>query len=508
MSRLLKLRADKAPGPDCIQPRMLKELAEHLATAIATIFQQSLDESEVSDDGREANVVPLFQKGSKRDPANYRPISLTSQLGKVMESIIRDRILEHIERHCLIHPSQRGFLSGRSCQSNLLEYLENVTKEVDNYNSVDVAYLDFAKAFDKVPHERLLMKIKALGIHEKARLWIAAWLRDRRQRVVVNGEMSAWTSVTSGVPQGSILGPLLFLVFIDDLDRGMKSSVLKFADDTKLFNRVNGLDDRDVLQRDLELATEWAGKWQMEFNVKKCKNMHIGPKNRQADYVMGDHTLGMVEEEKDLGVYMHNSLSVSHMCAKAVRRGNQMASYIYRTITHKSIATVVPLYKALVRPHLEYCAQVWSPYMKKDIASIERVQRRVTRMIPSISRLNYEERLQKTGLITLEHRCQRGDLIEVFKIIKGLVKVDPRTFFNMSSRQSRGHLYKLEKPRARLDMRKHFFANRVIYAWNSLPAHAVESESINQFKAALHRLPHEAFKSWRQLPAPRGHLAN
>ena len=157
---------------------------------------------------------------------------------------------------------------------------------------------------------------------------------------------------------------------------------------------------------------------------------------------MGDHTLGTVEEEKDLGVCMHNSLSVSHTCAKAVRRGNQMAGYIYRMITHKSIATVVPLYKALVRPHLEYCAQVWSPYMKKDIASIERVQRRVTRMIPSISRLSYEERLQKTGLITLE----------VFKIIKGLMKVDPRTFFNMSSRQSRGHRCKLEKPRARLDM--------------------------------------------------------
>ena len=162
----------------------------------------------------------------------------------------------------------------------------------------------------------------------------------------MDGELSAWTSVTSGVP---ILGPLLFIVFIDDLDRGMRSSVLKFADDTKLFNRVNGIDDRYVLQRDLELATEWAGKWQMEFNVKKCKIMHIGPENRQAEYVMGDHTLGTVEEEKDLGVYMHNSLSVRHMCAKAVRRENQMAGYIYRTVTHKSIATVVPLYKALVR---------------------------------------------------------------------------------------------------------------------------------------------------------------
>ena len=205
-------------------------------------------------------------------------------------------------------------------------------------------------------------------------VWIAAWLRDRQQRVVVNGEMSEWTTVTSGVPQGSIMGPLLFLIYINDLDTDMQSKVLKFADDTKLCHRANGDEDNRVLQKDLDLATNWTKRWQMEFNVKKCKIMHIGPTNQQAVYTMGIHKLDKVEEEKDLGVNIHSSLSVSHNRAKAVSKGQQIAGFVYITISHKSIETVVLLYKALLRPHLEYCAQVWAPYLRKDIDALERVQ--------------------------------------------------------------------------------------------------------------------------------------
>ena len=198
---------------------------------------------------------------------------------------------------------------------------------------------------------------------------------------------------------------------------------------------------------------------------------------------------------------IHRTLSVSNNCAVAVKKANQMAGHIYRTVTHKSVQTVLPLYKALVRPHLEYCSLVWSPYLKKDILSIEKVQRRVTKMIPSISALTYEERLKRTGLISLENRRLRADLLEVFKILKGFVKVDPATQYERQT-------IKLEKPRARLELRRHFFSNRVIDAWNSLPGHMVEATSTNMFnfKAALQRLPHGVFKSWKQLPAPRGHL--
>ena len=233
-----------------------------------------------------------------------------------------------------------------------------------------------------MPHARLLVKLKALGVNDQVSSWIEAWLTDIRQRVVVSGETSVWSAVSSGVPQGSILGPLLFIVYINDLDEKMTSTVLKFADDTEISSN-----SQQELQRDLDTAVKWAQTWQMQFNTSKCKVMHVGHRNERAIYNMGNHRLEEVEEEKDLGVLIHRTLSVSNNCAVAVNKANQMAGHIYRTVTHKSIQTVVPLYKALVRPHLEYCSLVWSPYLKKDILSIEKVQRRVTKMIPSISAL-------------------------------------------------------------------------------------------------------------------------
>ena len=331
-------------------------------------------------------------KGSKRDAANYRPISLTSHIGKLLERKIRDHILRHLDNKQLIKPSQHGFLPGRSYLSNLLEFLERVTDDTDRGHNTDVAYLDFAKAFDKVPHARLLVKLKALGVNDQVSSWIEAWLRDRRQRVVVGGEESAWSAVSSGVSQRSILGPLLFIVYINDLDEKMTSTVLKFADDTTISSN-----SQQELQRDLDTAVEWAQTWQMQFNMNKFKVIHVGHRNESAIYNMGNHRLDEVEEEQDLGVLIHRTLSVSNNCAVAVKKANQMAGHIYITVTHKSVQTVVPLYKALVRPHLEYCSLVWSPYLKKDILSIDKVQRRVTNMIPSISTLTYEERLKRTG---------------------------------------------------------------------------------------------------------------
>ena len=199
--KLQDLITDKEPGADLIHPRLLKELAVQVAYPLAIIFQQSIDQSRVPQQWRTANIIPIFKKGSKRDAANYRPISLTSHIGKLLERIIRDHILRHLDNKQLIKPSQHGFLPGRSCQSNLLEFLERVTDDTDRGNNTDVAYLDFAKAFDKVPHARVLVKLKALGVNNQISSWIEAWLRDSRQRVVVSGEESAWSAVSSGVPQ-------------------------------------------------------------------------------------------------------------------------------------------------------------------------------------------------------------------------------------------------------------------------------------------------------------------
>ena len=246
---------------------------------------------------------------------------------------------------------------------------------------VDIIYLDFQKAFDKVPHQRLLLKLKAHGIGDSITDWIEQWLTDRRQRVVVDGEVSNWKSVLSGVPQGSVLGPILFLIYINDLDDSITSNVLKFADDTKLFRKVSTDDDKQHLQNDLDRLVKWSEKWQMLFNFGKCKCLHTGHGNLNVNYKMGDTVLGTTVKEKDLGVTISADMKVSEQCGIAASKSNQILGLIRRNITYKGKKLIIPLYKAIVRPHLEYCIQAWRPYRKKDIDTLERIQRRATKMI-------------------------------------------------------------------------------------------------------------------------------
>ena len=200
MDKLEKLNVNGAPGPDSVFPRVVVNLKDYLAVPLTIIFNKSLKEGVVPEDWRLANVTPIFKKGSKADAANYRPVSLTSVICRVLESLIRDVIVDHLVRHKLLYNTQHGFVPRRSCLTNLLEYLEEMTRLVDEGHNVDVIYLDFAKAFDKVAHARLMAKCRALGIVGDIANWIETWLGDRKQRVVLNGSESSWLEVTSGVP--------------------------------------------------------------------------------------------------------------------------------------------------------------------------------------------------------------------------------------------------------------------------------------------------------------------
>ena len=481
--KIKAMKDNKSPGVDGIPPKLLMETVEQISIPLARVFNLSLKEGVVPFEWKEANIIPLFKKGSRNKSENYRPVSLTSVICKLLERLIKDHMVEFLVKHKLLNSSQHGFLKARSCLTNILCFLEEITKWIDVGSPVDIIYLDFQKAFDKVPHQRLLLKLKAHGIGDSITDWIEQWLTDRRQRVVVDGEVSNWKSVLSGVPQGSVLGPILFLIYINDLDDNITSNVLKFADDTKLFRKVNTDGDKQHLQNDLDRLVKWSEKWQMLFNFGKCKCLHTGHRNLNVNYKMGDTVLGTTVKEKDLGVTISADMKVSEQCGIAASKGNQILGLIRRNITYKGKKLIIPLYKAIVRPHLEYCIQAWRPYRKKDIDTLERIQRRATKIIPELRDLSYEERLKECGLTTLETRRLRGDQIEVFKILNGYGNIDRNMFFSLKKdSRTRGHEVKLVKDQCRLDIRKHSFSQRTINEWNKLSTDCVTASSVNMFK--------------------------
>ena len=467
-----------------------------ISAPLAIIYTKSLEEGVVPEDWKCANITPIFKKGSKASAGNYRPVSLTSVLCKVMESILRDAIVDHLTVNKLLLPSQHGFMKSKSCLTNLLEYLDKLTKLVDEGHSVDIIYCDFAKAFDKVPHQRLLIKMKAHGIQGKILRWVEEWLSGRKQRVVLNGQTSHWSSVTSGVPQGSCLGPTLFLIFINDIDNCINTItgiISKFADDTKVGRVVADEKDREELQREIDNLMDWTNKWQMEFNASKCKVIHFGKKNPGYSYTMGGFApagvvLEAVEEEKDVGVMVSNTLKPSSQCAKAAKKANQVLGQMVRAFHYRDKHTWIKLYKTYVRCHLEYSIQAWSPWTEGDKKMLEAVQRRAVGMVSGLEGRSYEERLKECGLTSLEDRRQRGDMIEVWKILHGKEDVDPSTLFSMANdaadQITRSSSYSLNvvKPKFKNDPRKYFFSVRSCETWNNLPYSVRESKSLNTFK--------------------------
>ena len=426
---------------------------------------------------------------------NYRPISITCVACKVQESIIHDSMLLHLVGNNLIASAQHGFLPGKSCTTNLLEAYDVMSKALELNLPVDVIVTDFWKAFDSAAHRRLLLKLGAYGIRGKLLEWIADWLHGRKQRVVFGAHTAEWKDVTSGVPQGSVLGPLLFLLFINDFPDALVSITKLYADDAKLLSIIKAISDAVQLQLDIDKCTKWANTWLMKFNIAKCKVMHVGGKTKsQHVYTMEDadgvrHTLETSSCERDLGVLVTNDLTFNAQCRAAAANANWKFGVFKKSFSSRSERLWQKLWKTHIRPHLEHAVQAWSPYLQGDINVLERVQRRVSKHIAGMADLAYDQRLDHLGWTTLVDRRHRGDAIFTFQQLRRRTTLDidwhqvtPLSQVDGPVGAVRANNVRLAPPIARKPQRCNFLPIRMAGPMQKLPAGIMDCSSVNSFK--------------------------
>nr|VZI25394.1 unnamed protein product [Spirometra erinaceieuropaei] len=301
---LMTLNESKSPGPEDIPPKLLKELAAELAKPLSMLFQASFEAGGLPADWKSARITPLHKGGSKASANNYRPISLTSICCKLMEKIIKRELMRFLEQHNLLSDAQHGFRSGRSCVTNLLNCLERWTRSVDEGSALHVVYIDFKKVFDSVPHQRLLHKLSRTGVRGNLIKWIQSFLLDRCQTVHVGGQKSTEVAVESGVPQGSVLGPTLFIIYVNDCVSELDCGVAMFTDDIKLWRVIRTADDEEHLQANLNRLQQWSKAWLLPFNEKKCNILRVG-RARSPNHMaccLNGIPLQEVDSQKDLGI--------------------------------------------------------------------------------------------------------------------------------------------------------------------------------------------------------------
>ena len=493
VEKLLKnLNAHKATGPDSISTRLLKELATELAPALTFIFQTSLDSGIVPHDWRMAHVVPVFKKGDKCSAANYRPVSLTSVCSKVMEHILHSQIMNHLEQHSILTPAQYGFRSKRSCETQLLATIQDLTSGLSDGLQIDAILLDFAKAFDKVPHTRLLMKLDYYGIRNCTIKWIQSFLEDRKQHVLVEGKASAEADVVSGVPQGTVMGPLLFLVFINDLPETVNSTVKLFADDCLIYRPIKSARDSAILQEDLDHLEKWEKDWQMAFHPQKCTTIHISKRKNpiKIDYKLHNHTLESVPGGKYLGIYISQDLSwkdhINQTAAKAIRS----VGFLRRNLRHCPQEVRRQAYTTLVRPVLEYGSSVWDPHQQDNIKRLESVQRQAARFVSGDYRSRepgcVSNMLDHLNWEPLQHRRARNRVVMLYKIINNIVEVPIQHLLQTQNTKTRGSsANNIRQIRTRLDIYKYSFVPATIISWNTIPPDIRASPTVEQFQHAL-----------------------
>ena len=395
--------------------------------------------------------------------------------------------MSHFDENNILTDCQHGFRKRRSCESQLLSLVHEITKGLEAGNQVDMILLDFSKAFDKVPHQRLLHKLNFYGVRNNTLRWIRSFLKDRSQKVILEGEFSSSAPVLSGVPQGTVIGPLLFLTYINDLPNAITHSKTKlFADDSMLLKEIKTDQDQIKLQEDLRALESWEEQWQMNFNPSKCNSMTASSGKKETlkkDYYIHGQKLEYSKSSKYLGVTITEDMRWTQHIDMLASKGHRSVGFLRRNFSSCSTKAKATTYTTMVRPVLEYASSVWDPHLVRDSQKLEKVQRSASRYVFN----NYNRTpgtvtnlLESLQWDTLEKRREISRLAMIYKIENGLVDLNPSCFYNKADSRTRGNKIFQERPSNPV-FRDSFFPKTLSH-WNKLPPRLTQSKTLGTFK--------------------------
>jgi len=479
------LNPHKSPGPDKISSKLLKLAPEELSDYLLILFNKGLKLQQIPAIWKTANITPIFKKGNRSDPVNYRPISLTSVLCKMFEHIITSNLAKFLEDNHLFNKDQFGFRKHLSCELQLQRVCQDIAFILDNNEEADLIFLDFSKAFDKVPHHLLLQKLKSYGIQDDIVNIVTSFLTGRTQKVVLDGYSSNPVAVSSGVPQGSVLGPLLFLLYINDLPDNIRSKCRLFADDSLIFRKISTKADYLALQNDLDEVIYWCNKWHMTLNLEKCEIMHVTSKRNPVinKYSLANHPLTLTSSYKYLGLYMENNLSWNHHINHIINKANKVL-YITRQALSKCSTTVkTTAYNSIIRPLLEYSSSVWDPYQTGQINAIEMVQRKAARFclnrykkVDSVSTMLQELNWKP---LTLRRKATRLSIFsKVYNNMDSLQDLSSYIQKAPCEKLRNAHPFRVQSINCHKNIGHYSFLPRTIREWNALPSNILSEENI------------------------------
>lgn len=485
----------KACGPDLISPRLLREGSDILAKHLSIFFTKLVSSSAFPTTWKVANVTPIFKKGDPSTPSNYRPVSLLSCIGKLMERCIHTKLYNYVFSNRLITPHQSGFVKGDSTVNQLTLLYNEICQALDDGKEVKAVFCDISKAFDRVWHKGLILKLSSIGIKGPLLRWFPAYLSDRKQRVVVSNSLSSLSNVTAGVPQGSILGPLLFLIFINDIVTDIDANIRLFADDTSLSVIVETPETAaHILNSDLQKITNWASTWLVDFNATKTESLLFSKKRNRPIHpplVMNNTPIATVKTHKHLGInFSDDAKWKEHITAvlnKAWRRLGILRTYKF-LVSRKCLEK---MYITFIRPLLEYGDVVWNNCNTELKNQIESVQVEAARIVTGATKLcNIQSLLSDLGWETLASRRRSHRLILIYKMINHLA---PEYLSNLipTQTQNRYPLRNSENiplPATRTELYASSFLPATIRDWNSLSIETRNSPSISTFKRRLRTL--------------------